>query len=272
MIKKIGLIFISAIILNGSTLNERIQNIIGYQEFNENRSLINYLFKNDSIYYSNGHINYISLMEKLKENGLLKVVFNKPQNISITFKISNDAIKSMKIISDSLTALGYYHYFTKDLIYDDNKIISWSINLRTEAAIDPLMLSKELAKNNCRFVDIKQEGYTKWIYKIDTSNSTLSNAYKITTNERVNFRKPLTPYFIEVKNANSIEIYSKYGNHWFPQVVFYDKHLNILNIVKEDEKKDSLQLEIPEETNYIKIEDIYTLANIKRGLSVTIKE
>ncbi|WP_044419010.1 hypothetical protein [Halarcobacter anaerophilus] len=272
MIKKLSLIFISAIILNASTLDEKIQNIIGYQEFNENRSLIEYLFQNDSAYYANGSINYIAVIEKLKDNGLLKVVLNKPQDISITFKISDDAIKSMKIISDSLTALGYYHYFTKDLIYDDNKTITWTINLKTEAAIDPLMLSKELAKNNCRFVDIKQEGYTKWMYKIDTSNSTLSNAYNITNNERVDLRKPLTPYFIKVDNANIIEIHSKYGNHWFPQIVFYDKHLNILNIVKENERKDSLQLEIPEETNYIKIEDIYTLANIKRGLSVIIKE
>lgn len=272
MIKKLSFIFISAIILNASALDTKIQNIIGVQEFNENKGLIDYLFQNNSGYFANGTINYIAVMEKLKENGLLKVGLDGPQDISITFMISNDPIKSMKIISDSLTALGYYHYFTKDLIYDDNKTITWTINLKTEAAIDPLMLSKELAKNNCRFVDIRQEGYTKWMYKIDTSNSAFSSAYKITSNERVDFRKPLTPYFIKIDKANSIEIISKVGNHWFPQVVFYDKHLNILDIVKEKEKKDSLQLEIPEETNYIKIEDIYTLANIKRGLSVIIKE
>lgn len=272
MIKKLSLLFVSVFVLNASVLDDKIQNIIGYQEFNENKSLINYLFQDNSAFYSNGRINYITVMEKLKENGLLKVGLERPEDISITFRISNDPIKSMKIISDSLTALGYYHYFTKNLIYDEDNTITWTINLKTEAAIDPLMLSKELAKNNCKFIDIKQEGFIKWMYAIDTSNSILSNAYVITNNERVNFRKPLSPYFIKVENAKIINIISKYGNEWFPQVVFYDKHLNILSIVKEAEKMDSLQLAIPEETNYIKIEDIYTLANIKRGLSVIIKE
>ena len=70
----------------------------------------------------------------------------------------------------------------------------------------------------------------------------------------------------------SIKIISKWSNQWFPQVVFYDKHLSILNIIKENSKKSSLQLEIPEGTTYIKIDDLYTLANISRGLSVIIKE
>ena len=272
MIKKLSLFFISVIVLNGSILDNKIQNIIGYEEYSENRSLIDYLFRDNSAFFSDGTINYIAVMEKLKENGLLKVGLNKPKEISITFIISDDPLKSMKIISDSLTTLGYYHYFTKQLIYEENQTIRWSINLKTEAAIDPLMLSKELAKNNCKFVDIRQEGFVKWMYKIDTSNSILSNAYKITKNERVDFRKPLDPYFIKIDDAKTLNIISKYGNQWFPRVVFYDKHLNILAIEKTNEKKDSLLLEIPEETNYIKIDDIYTLANIKRGLSVIIKE
>ena len=272
MIKKLSLLFICSIILNASILDEKIESIIGNSEFTENRGLINFLFKNPEDFFRNGQINYISVMEKLKDNGLLKVALSSPQDISITFKISSDPIKSMKIISDSLTTLGYYHYFTKSLSYNENRHITWTINLKTEAAIDPLMLSKELAKNSCHLVDIQQEGFVKWMYAIDTSASTLSDTYVITNNERVDFRKPLTPYFIRVNNAKKINIISKWSNQWFPQVVFYDKHLNILNIVKENSKKSSLQLEIPEGTNYIKIDDIYTLANISRGLSVIIKE
>ena len=157
-------------------------------------------------------------------------------------------------------------------MYDDNSALTWTINLKTEAAIDPLMLSKELANHNCEFLDIRKEGYTKWVYTINTSNSIISKAEAITAGEKVDFRKPLKPYFVKVQNAKSIDILSKPGNQWFPQVVFYDSHLNILDIVKENNKHNNLQLEIPEETTYIKIEDIYTLANIKRGLSVIIKE
>ena len=269
-------IFISSLILfaslNASSFNEKIINIIGYNEYKQNQGLIEHLFSHKSTYYKGNSLNYVSIMQKLKDNGLLNMGYNEPQNISITFNISHDPIKSIKIISDSLKALGYYYYFTKHLIYDENATLTWTINLKTEAAIDPLMLSKELAKHNCEFVDIRKEGYTKWVYTINTSESIISKAVLVTNGEKVDFRKPLKAYFVKVSNAKSINILSKPGNQWFPQVVFYNKHLNILELVKEDKKHNSLQLEIPEETTYIKINDIYTLANIKRGLSVIIKE
>ncbi len=269
-------IFISSIILFASlyanSFNEKIINIIGFNEYSQNKGLIDHLFSNEKQYYNNNSLNYIVVMQKLKDNGLLDMGYNEPQNISITFNISNDPIKSLKIISDSLKALGYYHYFTKHMLYDENASLTWTINLKTEAAIDPLMLSIELAKHNCKFIDIKKEGYTKWVYTINTSNSIISKASLLTVGEKVDFRKPLKPYFIKIDTARSIDILSKPGNQWFPQVVFYDMNLNILNIVKEDSKHNNLQLEIPEETRYIKIKDIYSLANIKRGLSVIIKE
>lgn len=269
-------IFISTIILlvslNANNFNEKIINIIGYDEYRINKGLIDHLFSNRDAYYKNSLLNYIPVIEKLQLNGLLKVGFNSPQNVIITFNISHDPIKSLKIISDSLKALGYYHYFTKQLLYDENTSLKWTITLKTKAAIDPLMLSKELFKHNSLIVDIKREGYTKWMYTINTSNSTLSKAKLIIAGEEVKFRKPLKPYFVKINKAKSISILSRPGNQWFPSVVFYDRHLNILNIIKEDKKHKSLHLEMPKETKYIKINDIYTLSNIKRGLSVIIKE
>lgn len=269
-------IFVSTIILfvslSANSFNQKIINIIGYDEYRVNKGLIDHLFSNENSYYKNGSLNYIPVIEKLKHNGLLKVGFNSPQDVTITFNVNHDPIKSLKIISDSLKALGYYHYFTKQLIYDENTNLKWTITLKAEAAIDPLMLSKELFKHNSLIIDIKKEGYTQWMYSINTSNSTLSRAKLVIAGEEVKFRKPLKPYFIKINKANSINILSRPGNQWFPSIVFYDKHLNILNIIKEDNKHTSINLEVPEDTRYIKINDIYTLANIKRGLSVTIKE
>lgn len=272
MFKKICLILVSTVILYAEGFNQKIVNMIGYEQFNINRSLIEHLFSNKSAYYQNGSMNYLAVMEKLKANGLLNVGLNKPQTISITFHMNHDPIKSLRIISDSLKSLGYYYYFTKNLIYDENQKTTWSINLKTEAAIDPLMLSKELAKNNCSFEDIKKEGDTKWMYRINTANSVLSKAKLISVNERIDFRKPLKPYLIKIQSASKVLVRSKAGNQWFPNIVFYDKHLNILNIVKEDNRTKNLEIDIPQETKYIKIDDLYTLSNIKRGLSVMIKE
>lgn len=271
MIKKIFLVLISIVVLNANEVENKIQNIIGFNKYTENKGLIQHLFSNTSKYYKNSSLDYILVMETLKQNGLLDVGFNQPQNVTIVFNINHDPIKSLKIISDSLKALGYYHYFTKHLLYDESQMLTWTINLKTEAAIDPLMLSKELFKHSCLIVDIKKEGF-KWMYSVDTSNSTISQAKEVIAGEKVDFRKPLKPYFLKVNEAKNIFISSRIGNQWFPQVVFYDKHLNILNIVKEKEEHQNLKLDIPEYTRYIKIDDLFTLSNIKRGLSVMIKE
>jgi len=272
MIKKLFLILITVISLNATSFTQRIVNIIGYDEYRVNKGLIDYLFADEAQYYQNGLINYIEIMDKLQKNGLLKIAFNTPMDITITFQINHDPIKSLKIISDSLKSLGYYHYFTKELSYDEEKNITWTINLKTEAAIDPLMLSKELFNNGCNIFDIKKEGLTRWMYTIDTSNSMLSNATKLVVDEKIKLRKPLKPYLLEVENSKKIDIISRPGNQWFPYVVFYDQHLNILDIVKENSEKKGIRLTIPFNTKYIKIEDIYSLSNINRGLTVIIKE
>lgn len=272
ILKKLSFIFIfCAVVLNASTFNEKIANIIGYDTFNENQSLINYIFQDKSAYYQNDSLNYPAVMQKLKDNGLLNVSLDAPENITISFEISNAPIKSMKIISDSLKRLGYYHYFTKSLVYNEDKTTTWVINLKTEAAIDPLMLSIELAQNNCKFIDIQKEGYTSWKYSIDTSDSTLAKSQKLLAGEKVDLRKPLKPYFINFDEASDLIVLSKPGNQWFPNIVFYDRDLNILEIVKDDKQARSIKVTIPENTKYVKIDDIYTLENIKRGLSVMIK-
>ena len=273
MIKKLLLIFICAIALNANSLDQRIIDIIGNNKYIENKGLLNYLFSKEKDFYdANSTVKYIAVLEKLQENGLLHLGFEKPENLTITFYINHDPIKSLKIISDSLKSLGYYHYFTKKLSYDENGNLEWIINLKTEAAIDPLMLSKEFVKHNSKPIDIKQEGYSNWMYVIDTSFSTIDDAKKVLLSEKVDLRKPLRPYFLEVSKASQMLITSKYGNRWFPHIVFYDKHLTIIDVVKKEQRHQKIKVAIPQYTKYIKIDDLFTLANINRGLSVTIKE
>lgn len=273
MIKKLLLIFTCSIVLNANNLDERIIQLIGNNKFVENKGLINYLFSKKSDYYDvNGTVKYVDLLNKLQENGLLYLSFGKPEDLTITFNISHDPIKSLKIVSDSLKSLGYYHYFTKKLSYTQEGELNWTINLKTEAAIDPLMLSKEFEKHNCKPTDIKKEGELSWIYDVDTSLSTFNDAKDLITGEEIDLKKPLRPYFLKVSNASKILIDSKVGNRWFPHIVFYDRHLTIVDVVKKEQRHQKLEVEIPQYTKYIKIDDLFTLANIKRGLSVTIKE
>jgi hypothetical protein len=257
--------------LQADLLEDKIKVIIGEKEFTTHQNLINYIFKNRSNYQYGESLNYISVLKKLNEKGLLKLGFAKPKDILIEFQTNSNPLKSLKILKDTLKSLGYYYYFTKSTQYNGQNSLIWNIKLKTEAAIDPLVLSNELLKKDCRIMDIQREG-DKWTYVINTDFAVLKDAVYVTTNERVVLKKPLKPYFIRIDEAKQVYIVSRILNKWFPNVVFYDKHLNILNVTNKNKVYRNIKLAIPEGTKYIKISDLYTLINIKRGLSVVIKE
>lgn len=253
-------------------LYEKIENLIGTKEFNTHKNLVDLLFRNRQNYYANEHLNYIAILKQLKENGLLKLRLKQPKEITVEFLTNADPIKSLKILNDTLKSLGYYYYFTKKTLYDGEGNLVWTIRLKTSYAIDPFILSKELSRHEVRVMDITRGANDAWQYSINTAYANIDGAIFIDTNEKVILQKPLKPYFIKINEAKTLKISSKTLNNWYPHVVFYDEHLNILKIVKKDRMFKGLTISIPETTRYIKVTDLYTLINIKRGLSITTKE
>ncbi|APW64410.1 hypothetical protein LPB137_00460 [Poseidonibacter parvus] len=268
MIKNLILIIVCTITLNAN-INTPIKNILGNSAFNKHKNLINYIFKNNSsAYYTNGQVNYIALTSKLQSNGLLKLKYRTSRYIDVSFKISDNPKKSLMILQDSLKSLGHYYYLVQDAKYDGNSFI-WNIKLKTEAAINPLRLSKALAKNNCKVSFIKKEGTYNWRYSIISDNSVIKKSKDLVNNNQLSLKKPLKPYMLKVANANSINIISKSGNRWHPNVVFYDNDLKIIENFKDDSLHQNLKVDVPNNTTYIKIDDLYSLANLKRGISIT---
>jgi hypothetical protein len=120
-------------------------------------------------------------------------------------------------------------------------------------------------------MNIEKKNDTYWKYELDVKNSKLKNTIKVDHNEKVVLQKPLQPYFIEINNATKLQIIGRTLNHWFPYIVFYDEHLNVLKTVKKKRVYRGYRTNIPHRTKYIKITDLYTLVNIKRGLSIIVK-
>lgn len=268
MIKKLILIITCTIALNAN-INTPIQNILGPSAYSKHKNLINYIFKNNSsAYYTNGQVNYIALTSKLQSNGLLKLKYGTSKYIDVSFKISDNPKKSLMILQDSLKSLGYYYYLVQEAKYDGNDYI-WNIKLKTEAAINPLRLSKALAKNNCKVSFIKKEGRYNWRYSINSDNSVIYKASNLVNESQVTLKKPLKAYMLKIANANSLNIISNSGNRWHPDVVFYDNDLNIIENFKDDSLHQNLKVDVPNNTTYIKINDLYSLANLKRGISIT---
>ncbi len=267
-------IFLSLILfmttLSGSILKEKIENIIGNREYKIHQNLIGLIFKNENRYIINDNINYYSLVKELKANGLLKLRFNKPKDITIEFKSLSQSLKAYKTLTDTMKSLGYRHFFTKSLNKKDD-ILTWKIIFKTEYMLDPVFLLKELKLKHCKVLNIENRASDYWYYEIDFDNSILNQARKIEKNEKVKFHKPLHPYFLIVDEISSLEIRSHSLNNWFPNITFFDKDLKILNVIKKNKIYRKYKVIAPENTKYIKISDLYNLINIKRGLTIIVR-
>ena len=267
MIKKFILIAVFCVFANAS-LNEKIQNILGNTDYNTHKNLINHLFNNQDAFYTNGKINYARISQELENNNLLKLSLGSTQNIDVTFNVNGNMKKSIKNLNDILKVLGHQYFITKDATVVDDTF-KWTIKMKTASAISPLRLSQELQGVNCNILDIKREGDYKWSYSIDMSNASVYKAENLVDNNRLSLKKPLKPYIVRVQNISRISIDSNAGNTWYPSVIFYDNDFNIIEIHEDESLQKSLRISVPKNTKYIKIDDLYTLANLKRGINIT---
>lgn len=268
MIKTLILIITCAVVLNAN-VNEAIKNLLGSNEYATHKNLINYVFSNKQSYLNyDKSLKYHLIVRKLQNNGLLKLKYKAVKYIDISFELKGNKTKSLFILKDILKSLGHYYYFTQEAIYENDKLI-WKIKLKTQAAINPLKLSTLLTKNNSKISGIFREGMYKWRYSLDFSNARIYKAKNLILNDEITLKKSIRPYFIEVSNLIALTIKSNIGNRWHPNVVFYDEELNIIEIYKDDSLQKSLRLDVPIDTKYIKIDDLHSLYNLRRGMSIS---
>ena len=267
MIRKLILIITLSVLLSAN-LDMKVKDLLGNSDYNTHKNLINHIFSNEANFYTNNQINYTRIIQELDNNGVLKLNLPSTQNVTITFNINNYPKKSMKNLTEILKTLGQHNFVTTEEITVDNNL-KWTIQIKTAAAISPLRLSQELQSINCNIVDIKREGSYNWNYSIDTNNSSVYRAEDLVNNKQLALKKPNKPYMIEVSGAKVITMKSHAGNIWYPNVVFYDNSLKIIGTYQENSLHKSLRLEVPNSTKYIKIDDIYNLANIKQGINIT---
>lgn len=253
-----------------SLLQEKIENILGKKEYQINKLLILNKFNKEENFYKNNKIDYIRLFEVLKNNGLLKLRYTKPEKTSIIFEVSKKDINLIKIIKDTLTSMGYLYYFIDYIIKDDNNIV-WKINFKSASMLDPLIFFKELKKLDIDVVDVNKLDNYLWRYNIDLTNAILANTIIATKDEVLRLKKPHKAYILQIDEGEILDIISKRLNSWYPRVIFYDNKLNLLDIIKTNKVHKELSISIPQDTKYIVIDDIYTLLNIKRGLTVLVR-
>jgi len=252
-------------------LIKKIQNLVSPKTFAKDRAFIETIFSPKSEFYKDdGMVDSIKVIKTLKENGILNLFFQKPRDINISFKTNGESLFFIKIMSDALQNIGYYKYVTKESSLDGEEFV-WKINLTSEYAADPIILSQELKKNGCQISDVVRENENDWSYVVDMKNARL-DVSMLEGGVSFSLKRSLYAYWLDVSKIESVDITSSLRNDWYPYIAFYDKTLKLLSVIKLDTKKTNITLDINSDVSYIKISDIYTLKNIKDDLVLLPRE
>jgi hypothetical protein len=137
--------------------------------------------------------------------------------------------------------------------------------------IDPVTLSSQIYKSGLIIKDIVKNSQNSWHFDIDSFYAKISCTKVVDSGEELKIDKPLKDIFIKVLNSNEVIIKSDRKDSWYPYIVLYTRDLQIIDIKKLDKIHKDLIIELPNNTSYIKISDLYTLSNIKRGLTISTK-
>ncbi len=265
----LGVLFIFAF-ANPPSAEERVLNkvrsILDARSFTQNRAFIRIIFSPAKKFIHNDRVDAVKVVETLKENGLLKLFFNEPTQIVLMFKTNGSPLFFVKIVSDTLRNIGYYRFVTDASKYNSSEF-SWSVNIVSEYAADPMILQKELKKSGCRIIDIERKTPTSWSYTIDMHDAHLP-VQVLEEGSVVRLRHSLSPYWLDVSRIRRLRMVSRGRNHWYPDLSFYDAQLHLVKVIERDKRSYDITVVIPKNARYIKIADIYTMKNIKDSLEL----
>ncbi len=255
-------------LLFSSPVMDRVKEFVDRKSFRQYYSLIRKMFIDEDKFMVGNRVDVISIIERLKANGILRLYLSYPRSIQITFQGGGEPLLFLKIISDTLQELGYFKYKVLETSFSSSGF-SLKIEFVSDYILDPTLLYESLHQKGCEIIDINRRAFLSWKYTIDTSSAFL-NVQHLNIGEKIKLKTPVFDYWFQIDKGSIIEFISV-ANNWHPYIVFYDKKLNILNIFKRDRKNIKLRLKIPKGTAYIKVTDIYLLNNLKNGLRVSLE-
>lgn len=262
------LFFISS--LYSKTLESAVKDIIGSREYNSKKKFIEIIFKEKDLYKDGDKLSYQKILQKLRDEGLLKLKdASSPLKVAFTTKQKNLQI-FIKVIKDTLFSLGFSNIYTIKSIKRGRKFV-WVVSLGNNYMLDPLLFADKMAQKHIYIEDMKRYSDTNWNYVLNISSAVIVPK-KLEYNDIIKLNKTMSAYWINIEDSVKIQIQSSIGNRWHPYVVLYNKDLKIITSIKRNKVSQKLSLNIPADAMYIKIDDFYTMKNIKDGLTVFIQK
>ena len=253
--------------LHAGSLFDQIQNITGKNSYIANKKIIHILFKDTRGYYRHGHVDYLKVLKTLRDNQLLRVKLSRSTQITLSFATRQKyPVAFIRLIRTALSDLGYSRIDILKVIHDKSGFM-YKVAVYSDTAPDPIMLAENFAGKKADIIGIKRFSIANWRYFIDISHLDLVPE-KLPAKKSIQLPKPLEPYWINVQGVRSVRLSAPKANRWHPEVVFYDRYLRVLDNVSKDRKSYNLRLSVPRDAMYMKVGDLYTLENLRRGLTI----
>jgi hypothetical protein len=239
--------------------NDKIENLIGQRKFQTYNKLLARMFPGDnySIYY---------IVRRLKNNGLLALFFRTPRLIQTKFVFhGGEDVLNTKVLNDTLFSLGYYYFYPKEIQKKGDKF-SLDIEFKSEHYIDPVSFINEIKSRGCKTLDVSRKN-GEYVYDLKCPQIYIKES-KLLTSDEQSYTDNLGVYWIRNTDFSKISISADKHDYWHPSIWFYDANLNLINNYKKNRPTNNLTIKIPSECMYIKITDMYSGENFKRGIIV----
>lgn len=259
--------------LFANALEEVLINMMGEKFYQINYNFVDRLFLKKPYLFqkSEGNIDYYKVIKVLKENGLLHLSFYKPTEIKIGFKARTKPILLTKAINNVLSTIGY-SYFTISKAKYTNGNMFLTFFLVAENSIDPAVILGEFKKRGIEALRVVRKNQTDWLYELDMTYSKVIDSMPLQDNDHLEVKSISGEYWFATKKSGMISILKKNPKiGWSPRIVLFDKDLQILEIITQNDFTASVEVNITEKTAYLMVTDLNSPARLKNGIVVTFE-
>lgn len=270
VIKKVCLCLLLSSVIFGDTLDDKVRNLIGDRFYSLNKNFIDRLFKDKESFYEQDIIDIKKVVEILKDNGLLILKFDKPSDLNITFVSQTTPILLARSINSALSSMGYSYFAVSQAQYVGG-IATITFNFSTEHALDPSIIISELNKRGYIFNDIKRKSIKDWEYNLKLLEPKLASARDIFPTDVLEVAEVSGEYWFALHDSGNITIVTK-ARDWRPRIVFYDKNLQIVDLITQNTPVNKVAFSVLEGVSFIMVSDIQNPANVKNGIRIEFED
>jgi hypothetical protein len=252
-------------LVSADALDTKLAQMLGKSEYFKNKKLLTYLFKDRYTFIQHGQVNFPKVVSVLRQNGMMKSRYSYVKELQLSFSTQGHPQKLTKAVLDSLHEMGYNAIFTKGAkkVNGNFKLL---LALKVKRVINFATLAKELQRKGVKVLNIIHQGKSAWRVGVDVNDAQL--AERLESGTKKSLKKSASAYWLDVTLLSRVAIRSMRGDRWHPYVSFLDSSLNVIKSVKDGKVRRDLTVDIPAGAKYIKLSDIFTHNNIKRGLEI----